>query len=213
MGLAIVCMAVQSSVAHSYLASSRASSDDLSQGFVSPDASAYRSMTTPELAGILADRLDPVAPGEVQRLAQHILLLCRKYQLDVSFVLGMIQAESGFHARIVSEAGAVGLMQIMPATAQVILRDKISAAMLMDPFTNVRAGIAYLAYLRDRYQGFSPYYVLAAYNLGPAKLDELRAKRPFHPNKSQRYFESVWRGMLQFRQSFLGNLGQRDPHV
>ncbi len=183
---------------------SLAASDELSAGFVSPEASAYRGITSAQMFRILSDRSDLASSEETQKLSETILSLCREYNLDATFVLAMIQAESGFHVHAVSEAGAVGLMQVMPATATVVLKSEtqtpVTKAALLNPFLNVRVGIAYLAYLRDRYQGFSPYYLLAAYNLGPAKLDELRLKKSFKPVKTKRYFETVWRGMFQFRQ-------------
>lgn len=109
----------------------------------------------------------------------------------------MIQAESGFRPQVVSVAGAVGLMQVMPATA------RISRKKLLDPFENVSVGVAYLSYLRTylrgRYQELNPYYLVAAYNLGPAKLDSLLAKKSFRPLKTRAYFETIARGVFEFR--------------
>ena len=74
---------------------------------------------------------------------------------------------------VVSKAGAVGLMQLLPRTAEEVatrygIRDYRSAADLTNPVVNLELGAAYLAYLRTRF-GHSVHY-LAAYNMGPSAM-------------------------------------------
>jgi soluble lytic murein transglycosylase-like protein len=71
--------------------------------------------------------------------------------------------------------------------------------LLMDPFVNTAIGIAYLGWLRDYYEGFSPYHVLAAYNVGPSKMDELLSHKSFNPTETKKYFLAIRRGILSFR--------------
>ncbi len=96
----------------------------------------------------------------------------KHYGLDEDLVYAVIYAESGGKIEAQSDAGAVGLMQLMPATAQWIAdKEGISynknALWLKD--TNIRLGCAYLAYLSGIYKHTDN--VLAAYNAGPANAD------------------------------------------
>jgi soluble lytic murein transglycosylase-like protein len=182
--------------------------DDLSLTLANaPELNAYALMSEHKVAEVLADQLDLFPKSLTPRLARHLVSLCRHYGFDPAFILSLIRVESRFHVKVVSGAGAVGLMQIMPATARVMLEDwDLPLAKpvdfkraLMDPFFNITVGIAYLANLREHYQGRSPYYLLAAYNVGPARMDELLSRKSFHPDKTLKYYESIRRGVPDFR--------------
>ena len=93
-----------------------------------------------------------------------------QYGLDPYFVMALICQESHFNVDAVSPAGAIGLMQLMPATAKRQARKldlTYSAAKLHDPDFNLRLGIAYLADLFPDF-GNDTLLVLAAYNAGPS---------------------------------------------
>jgi soluble lytic murein transglycosylase-like protein len=95
-------------------------------------------------------------------------------------------------------------MQIMPETARVIakrngLAGRITADSLRDPFLNLTLGVIYLRELRERYSGLSPYYQLAAYNLGPAKFDSLRSQPGFKPSKTLKYYQDIMKGISTWR--------------
>jgi len=117
---------------------------------------------------------------EIKRLTRHFIKLCKRYQLHPAFVLSLIEVESHFRADARSHRGAVGLMQIMPSTAEHIsAKRRISydgPADLYDPWLNTQMGMSYLYELKTRYGG-NPFYVLAAYNAGPTRIDELIEKR------------------------------------
>lgn len=162
------------------------------------------------VAAIFRDRLDLFPRSQAPKLARHLLGLCAAYRFDPAFILSLIQVESRFRLRALSPVGAVGLMQIMPATARRVVEVmqlelpiqgmKLRAAQLADPFVNLTIGVAYLAWLRNHYRGLSPYYLVAAYNIGPTRMDALRAQPGgFRPVLTKRYFEAVRRGIPEFR--------------
>src|SRR4030095_14294950 len=87
-------------------------------------------------------------------------------------VRAVVQVESGFNPYAVSPKGALGLMQLMPATAQ-----QFGVRNPFDPLENVRAGVAYLRQLLDRYEN-DERLALAAYNAGPGAGDRHRQNVP-----------------------------------
>jgi soluble lytic murein transglycosylase len=101
----------------------------------------------------------------------------RNRDLDPALVAAVIYAESRFDPNVRSVAGAVGLMQILPDTAEFIARktggEDFVTADLRDPEINVRYGTWLLAYLRDYYDG-DVAAALAAYHAGPGNVDEWR---------------------------------------
>jgi soluble lytic murein transglycosylase-like protein len=84
----------------------------------------------------------------------------RAYQIDEALLHALISTESGYEARAVSPKGAIGLMQVMPATGK-----RYGATDLKDPAVNIRAGARYL---RDLLAMFNQdmKLALAAYNAG-----------------------------------------------
>ena len=94
-----------------------------------------------------------------------------EYDLDPSFVAGVICVESRFREDAVSRVGARGLMQIMPATGEEIaeaLGVSFHVEDLFDPETSIRFGCYYLRQQLDRFDQ-NPAVALAAYNAGPNK--------------------------------------------
>jgi soluble lytic murein transglycosylase-like protein len=81
-------------------------------------------------------------------------------------VKAVVQVESAFNPRAKSPKGAMGLMQLMPAVAQ-----QFGVSDPFDPSQNVKAGVAYLRLLLDRYQD-NEELALAAYNAGPGAVDK-----------------------------------------
>ena len=94
--------------------------------------------------------------------------------LSPDFVRAVIQAESAFNPRARSVKGAMGLMQLMPATAA-----EYRVVNAYDPSENIRAGVAYLKSLMTRYDN-DVSLALAAYNAGPGAVDKYgRAVPPY----------------------------------
>ena len=95
-----------------------------------------------------------------------------KYGLPPSLVRGVMKAESGFQPRAVSPKGAIGLMQLMPGTAQEL------GVNPYDPIQNVDAGTRYLRELLEKYHGLLR-HALAAYNAGPEAVEKHGGVPPF----------------------------------
>lgn len=93
--------------------------------------------------------------------------------LDRTFVLALIRQESSFNPFTISPVGALGLMQVMPTTAEEVCKKSAitfeKEKLLSDPIYNVKVGSLYLI---DRIEGFKGSYIMAAaaYNAGPAPV-------------------------------------------
>lgn len=98
----------------------------------------------------------------------------KEYDLEPSFVAGVIYTESKFRAHAHSGADARGLMQVIPETGEQIakeLGEPFDAVNLYDPETSIRYGCYYLRKMLDRFDR-NPAVALAAYNAGPNKAAE-----------------------------------------
>jgi soluble lytic murein transglycosylase len=97
-------------------------------------------------------------------------------EADISptWAYGIARSESLFMRDVRSGAGAIGLMQLMPATGRTVAR-KIQlpysgVPTLTNPESNIRLGTSYLAQMAERYSG-NPVLATAAYNAGPHRVD------------------------------------------
>lgn len=107
----------------------------------------------------------------------------QQHDLDVDLLASIVQAESAAHPRAVSRAGAQGLMQLMPVTAQTMgVRDAFA------PDQNVHGGAAYLDWLLHRYHE-NLALALAAYNAGPGAVDRYHGMPPYP--ETRRYVARV----------------------
>lgn len=123
--------------------------------------------------------------------ADTIKDVAERHDLDERLVVAVIAAESDFDEAAVSSAGAQGLMQLMPATAEMY-----GVVDPFDPASNVAAGGAHLAMLLDRYG--STRLALAAYNAGEAAVDRYGGVPPYPETRS--YVTKI-----------MGMIGRREP--
>ncbi|MES3037067.1 MAG: lytic transglycosylase domain-containing protein [Bdellovibrionota bacterium] len=110
---------------------------------------------------------------KIPQIVEAIISQSQAQDLDPTFTLAVIQTESQFNSDAVGTSGEIGLMQILPNTAEWIARlYKIpwkGKEALFDPVYNVKIGTTYFAHLRSEFDGLA-YYYLPAYNMGPKNL-------------------------------------------
>ena len=135
----------------------------------------------------------------------------RNRGLDPALVAAVIYAESRFDPNARSEAGAVGLMQVLPETAAFIARktggEDFVVADLRDPEINVRYGTWLLDHLRDYYDGDLA-TAIAAYHAGPGSVDEWRRRgQGIAFPETQAYVREVERVRRVYEKAYGSQLG------
>ena len=130
-----------------------------------------------------------------------ILRAAQKHNVKPALVKSIVAAESSFNANAVSAKGAVGLMQLMPETAQQYGGNPL------DPEANIDAGTHYLRVLLDRYHRYRncTTRVIAAYNAGPATVDKYRGVPPFRETRG--YVARVLAYLRQYEHSLRKRVG------
>jgi hypothetical protein len=121
-----------------------------------------------------SSRLLPVPDTDLEPL---IARRSEEQNLDPNLVRAVIQAESGYNRKALSNKGAMGLMQLMPETASLLK--------VRNPFDadeNLRGGTAYLRSLIDRFAGRVELAV-AAYNAGPGAVEKHRGIPPYQETR------------------------------
>ena len=117
----------------------------------------------------------------------EIIRAGEEFGVDAALIASVINAESGFNEKAISSKGAVGLMQILPSTAEWVIQkmrkqninipsysaeelfnSQISNGQLFDPNLNIRVGTFYLSYLINKFENVD--VALAAYNAGEGNV-------------------------------------------
>jgi soluble lytic murein transglycosylase-like protein len=126
------------------------------------------------------------APAKLDRIVSEA---AQRHQVDPALVKAVISTESGWNPQAVSRKGAVGLMQLIPATAQ-----RYGVGDSFDPVQNVEGGTTYLKWLLDRYHGDLS-KSLAAYNAGERAVDQSGGVPAYR--ETQRYVQKVTNAYFQ----------------
>ncbi|WP_097064073.1 lytic transglycosylase domain-containing protein [Sphingomonas guangdongensis] len=144
---------------------------------IPPSASSANAQTTPPDRAQLADPF-----------AGYIAEASQRFGVPESWICAVMRVESRGDTRAVSPKGAMGLMQIMPATWAYLRARYGLGANPYDPRENILGGAAYLRELHDRYDapGF-----LAAYNAGPGRYEEYRVSGRPLPAETVAYVAAI----------------------
>ncbi len=146
---------------------------------------------------------------DISRMAYAIVLEARRLDLDPLFVAAVIKSESAFDRKALSYAGALGLMQLMPATAKYI-SDKTELewhgiSKLKDPYYNIKLGTAYLKYLEELFDG-NRELMLIAYNWGPTNLNNALKARSRIPGSPRQYAHTIISNHARWKTEFAARL-------
>lgn len=127
------------------------------------------SLAAQTFCAATAQPLPLASPASDKSYAAHIADAAQRFGLPTAWIRAVLRAESGGDPRAVSPAGAMGLMQIMPATWNELRVRHGLGADPFDPRDNILAGAAYLSELYERYGKVDA--MLAAYNAGPGRYE------------------------------------------
>ena len=130
-----------------------------------------------------------------REIISQVQVEARIHKAKVHLILGMIQVESGGNPKVVSHAGAVGLMQILPSTGEWIAKQMgeewEGTESLIDIKTNLRYGIWYLKHLEGRFGNTEA--ALAAYFWGPGTINQrLRVGKPLPTQYTQKVLRAAY---------------------
>lgn len=160
-----------------------------------PQDGRYRPVALPR-GGVALGSNVRIARHELETLIRRVSL---RHGMDPALVKAVIAAESNFEANAVSRAGAVGLMQLMPATAA-----ELGVYAPFEPGENVSGGVRYLKKMLERFDVLD--HALAAYNSGPETVDRYQGVPPYPETRA--YVARVLRFYSKYQ--LAGRLAQRE---
>lgn len=139
--------------------------------------------------------LPAITPGNSMasgtELQHAVIRAARNHRLHPALLYAVMKAESSFNPIVVSKAGAVGLMQLVPETAM-----RHGVRNLYDTNENVAGGARHLRYLLDRFHG-NTRLALAAYNAGEGKVDRYKQIPPYR--ETRHYVQKVLTYYREYR--------------
>lgn len=119
---------------------------------------------------------------------EEIIKAAKHYQVNPHLILAIIRSESAFKTDTISKKGALGLMQVMPDTANWVIDQAgfrtTTQTSLLDPNLNIKIGTWYLSFLLERYNG-NTVQAIAAYNAGPGKVSAWLAREQWNGTAEQ----------------------------
>jgi membrane-bound lytic murein transglycosylase F len=142
--------------------------------------------------GRIVDTLE----GQISPFDKLIKKYSNRYGYDWRLITAQMYQESGFDPKAKSPAGAIGLMQLMPRTALSVGVDNMN-----DPAGNIKGGVKYLSWLRDRFDSELPigerlWFSLAAYNAGLGHVQDARRLTKELGLNNKKWFGNTENAML-----------------
>ena len=183
---------------------------DLADWVVARPAEGLHALTPGDLDAALApgprqlSLFPPAGPEDQRRFLSSfpfgtaMATIAERNRVDGLLLVAVVETESRFKPKAVSPRGAVGLMQVLPSTAE-----SYGAGDLFDPYVNLDVGSRHLARLLDAYDGDLE-LALAAYNAGAAAVDRYEGMPPYRETREyvqrvlaryERHRQSVWESM------------------
>ena len=144
-------------------------------------------LAAPICATANAQTVSGERPSRADPYAAFIAEAAQRFGVPEHWIRAVMRVESAGNMRAISSAGAMGLMQVMPATWTDLRARHRLGSNPYDPRDNILAGAAYLREMHDRYG--SPGF-LAAYNAGPGRYEEYLAGRPL-PAETRAYVAAL----------------------
>jgi Transglycosylase SLT domain len=129
------------------------------------------AVVPPRLVGTAMPAPEPVAPPS--GINEAVRRIAAEHAVSEQLIHSVIKVESNYNAHAISNKGALGLMQLIPATAR-----RFGVTDAFNPVQNIQGGARYLRYLLDLYSGNTP-LALAAYNAGEAAVERYGGIPPF----------------------------------
>jgi hypothetical protein len=124
-------------------------------------------------APVATQSLDRRMPAEIQSLVHDI---SKTHGVDPQLVAAVMKVESDYNPRAISSAGALGLMQLMPATGK-----RFGVSEFFDPRQNIEGGVKYLRFLSDKFGPSNIDLITAAYNAGENRVERIGRRVPRIP--------------------------------
>lgn len=129
--------------------------------------------------------------SERENIGEIVRFYARRYQIEEALLCAVIKVESDYDPKAVSSKGAVGLMQLIPTTAEELrVNDPLNAS------ENVRGGCQYLKQMLNRFDNLD--LALAAYNAGPSAVAKYNGIPPYQ--ETVNYVRKVKKYLAIFRQ-------------
>ncbi len=143
--------------------------------------------------------LASIGRNNAERLLHPIVIqTSSRHQVDPALVKAIIMAESGYNTRAISQKGAKGLMQLMPATAQALGVEDI-----FNPKQNISGGVRYFKQLVTQFDG-DVELALAAYNAGSSNVRHYQGIPPF--KATQYYIKKVFKYYRIYKDQMTGKM-------